>query len=90
MDVIYAVLRRIRAGRSPVWGDDQHLHHQLLKMGWSKRQVALFYWIFTLVLGLAALQLNSQMKIYTIILVAVIVGGMLLWINSFLSQKPRE
>lgn len=89
MDVIYAIIRRIRAGRSPVWGDAEHLHHQLLKLGLSKTQVAMLYWIFTAILGAIALQLNSQMKIYTILLIFVTVGGMLLWINSLLSSNRR-
>lgn len=89
MDVVYAIIRRVRAGRSPVWGDDEHLHHQLLKLGLSKTQVAMLYWIFTALLGTIALQLNSQMKIYTILLIFVSVGGVLLWINSLLSSNRR-
>jgi len=89
MDVVYAIGRRIFAGRSPVWGDDQHLHHRLLKLGWSKRQVAAFYWVVTAILGTLALQLNSELKIYTIVLIAVVVGGLLLWINLFLSSGRR-
>lgn len=90
MDVIYVIGRRIAAGKSPVWGDTNHLHHQLLKIGWSKRRVAAFYWLVTAILGAIALQLNSQMKIYTILLIAVIVGGVLLWINLFLSSSQSE
>ena len=90
MDVVYVIGRRIAAGKSPVWGDTNHLHHQLLKLGWSKRKVAAFYWLVTAMLGAIALQLNSQMKIYTILLIAVIVGGVLLWINLFLSSNQSE
>jgi len=90
MDVIYVIARRIAAHKSPVWGDTNHLHHQLLKLGYSKSQVAMFYWTVTAILGFVALQLNSQMKIYTILLIAVTVGGALLWINLFLSQKQSE
>lgn len=90
MDVIYVIGRRLHAHKSPVWGDTNHLHHQLLKIGWSKRQVAMFYWLITAVLGTIALQLNSQMKIYTILLIAVSVGGALLWINLFLSSNQSE
>lgn len=89
MDVVYAMLRRLRSGTSPVWGDDKHLHHQLLKLGWSKRQVAFFYWLVTSGLGYAALRLNSELKIYTIVLIAVAVGGLLIWINLFLSSNRR-
>ncbi len=90
MDVIYVIGRRLAAGKSPVWGDTNHLHHQLLKLGWSKRKVAMFYWLVTAILGAIALQLNSQMKIYTILLIAVSVGGALLWINLSLSSNRSE
>ncbi|MFH2085264.1 MAG: MraY family glycosyltransferase [bacterium] len=90
MDVVYVIGRRIASGKSPVWGDTSHLHHQLLKIGWSKRKVASFYWLVTAILGTVALQLNSQMKIYTILLIAVSVGGALLWINLFLSSNQSE
>lgn len=90
MDVVYVIGRRIAAGKSPVWGDTNHLHHQLLKIGWSKRAVAMFYWLVTAILGVIALQLNPEMKIYTILLIAVIVGGVLLWINLFLSSNQSE
>jgi len=89
-DVIYVIGRRIWAGKSPVWGDTNHLHHQLLRLGWSKRAVAMFYWVVTAGLGVLALQLNSQMKIYTILLIALSVGGILLWINLFLSSNQSE
>lgn len=90
MDVIYVIGRRLYAGKSPVWGDANHLHHQLLKLGWNKKQVAIFYWLVTAMLGSVALQLNSEMKIYTILLIAVSVGGALLWINLFLSSNRSE
>lgn len=90
MDVVYVILRRMAAGRSPVWGDTNHLHHQLLRLGWSKRQVAGFYWLLTAILGSVALQLNSQMKIYTMLLIAIVLGGILLWINLYISANRSE
>jgi UDP-GlcNAc:undecaprenyl-phosphate GlcNAc-1-phosphate transferase len=90
MDVIYVIARRIAEHKSPVWGDTNHLHHKLLQLGWSKRSVALFYWTVTAILGFIALQLNSQMKIYTILIIAVSVGGALLWINLSLSSSQSE
>ena len=87
MDVVYAIIRRLASGKSPVWGDDKHLHHGLLKLGWSKRKIAAFYWGMSALLGVAALMVNSQLKIYTIVLIGVVVGGMLAWINLALSSN---
>jgi len=33
------------------------------------------------ILGLLALKLNSQYKLYTMVLLAVIIGGGLIWLN---------
>ena len=38
-DLVLAVVRRTRAGRSPFAPDKQHLHHRLLEIGHSHRQI---------------------------------------------------
>jgi UDP-GlcNAc:undecaprenyl-phosphate GlcNAc-1-phosphate transferase len=81
MDAIYTVIRRLLKGKSPVWGDRGHLHHLLLDHGWSKPQIAFFYWLITFVMGCLALQLNSTQKLFTIAMTALIVGGLILWLN---------
>ena len=84
-DTGYVVIRRIFSGKSPVWGDSEHLHHKLLAVGFSKRQVAAFYWILTAALGVIALNLNASYKLYTIIGVLIVIGGLLLW----LTYRPK-
>ncbi len=37
-DLVLAVVRRTRAGRSPFAPDKQHLHHRLLEIGHSHRR----------------------------------------------------
>ena len=49
--------------------------------GWGKRRIAIFYWVMSAILGLIALQLNSAQKLYTMILITVALGGLLLWLN---------
>ena len=80
-DTGYAIARRILTGKSPVWGDAGHLHHKLLSVGLSKRQVAVFYWILTAILGIIAINLNASYKLYTIIGVSVVIGGLILWLS---------
>ncbi len=77
-DALFTIARRIRAGKSPFWGDRGHMHHKLLDVfNWSMPQVAVFYWACSLVLGLLSLYLNTQQKLLTIILVLVLVFGVL-------------
>lgn len=90
MDAIYTIFRRILAGKSPVWGDRGHLHHLLLDIGWSKKKVALFYWVISLFLGILALQLNSKQKMFTIVMLVVGVGGVILWLRYFINSSKRQ
>src|SRR5215831_11818585 len=45
-DLLLAVIRRTRAGRSPLAADRQHLHHRLLNMGHSHRQSVLLLYLW--------------------------------------------
>jgi UDP-GlcNAc:undecaprenyl-phosphate GlcNAc-1-phosphate transferase len=82
IDTGYVVIKRILSGKSPFWGDRGHLHHRLLDAGLSKAQVAALYWLFTGVLGVLALNLNTASKFYTIIGVALFTGGLILWLTK--------
>lgn len=87
VDAVYSITRRIISGHSPVWHDRGHLHHKILdEWHWGKRRAAIFYWGVTALLGILALNLNSQHKIYTIVMLIVIVGGLFLWFNFFSSK----
>lgn len=84
VDAVYSIIRRLLQGRSPVWGDRGHLHHKVLdEWRWGKRKAAFFYWGITALLGILALSLNSQQKFYTMVMLAIIVGGLLLWFKLF-------
>jgi UDP-GlcNAc:undecaprenyl-phosphate/decaprenyl-phosphate GlcNAc-1-phosphate transferase len=45
-DLVLAVIRRTRAGRSPFSPDKQHLHHRLLEIGHSHRRAVLIIWLW--------------------------------------------
>ena len=45
-DLVLAVVRRTRAGRSPISADKQHLHHRLLEIGHSQRRAVLIMWLW--------------------------------------------
>lgn len=81
IDTGYTIIRRILNGKSPVWGDRGHLHHRLLDAGMSKSQVAILYWVLTALLGLLALNLNTASKLYTMIGIAAILGGLILFLT---------
>jgi UDP-GlcNAc:undecaprenyl-phosphate GlcNAc-1-phosphate transferase len=91
IDAFYSIVRRLLAHRSPVWGDRGHLHHKLLdELGWNKRKTAVFYWLGTAMLGILALNLRSLQKFYTIVMLLVIIGSLLLWFNLFPAWSNRS
>ncbi len=91
IDAVYTLLRRIGKGKSLVLADRGHLHHRLMDLGWGKRRIALFYWGVSAILGLVSLTVTSRQKIFTFLLVAVVIGGFLLWVNFFTQfSKPQD
>jgi len=83
LDALYAIFRRVRAGKSPFFGDRAHLHHKLLDLGWSHQKIALFYWLATLVLGISALGVSGKAKLMAIITA----GGTVGFLIAFVSLK---
>lgn len=90
IDGVFTILRRIADGQSPLLGDRGHLHHKLLELGWTQRQVALFYWLLCAILGAVALSLSSSGKLFAGIIIGIIILGGLLWLNMILPLKARK
>lgn len=88
LDMVLAVLRRVRAGKSPFHPDRLHMHHRLLGLGHSHRRSVLIMYLWTAVFafGAAALALFST----TIVLVAVGAGVVGAVVVTMLGRQPRE
>ncbi|OIP97426.1 hypothetical protein COT69_02290 [candidate division WWE3 bacterium CG09_land_8_20_14_0_10_39_24] len=87
LDGIVAIIRRISKGQSPFYGDREHLHHKLLDMGWSKPQVALFYWAITALLGVVAIASSGKDTILTITTFGGVAGFVIIIFNLFNIKK---
>ena len=81
IDGIFTIIRRVLSGKSPFWHDKKHLHHLLLKRGYSHRRIALFYWLISAILGSLALVLSSKGKLFAIVMLAIIVSGTILFLQ---------
>ena len=64
VDLVLAVVRRQRAGRSPSAPDKQHLHHRLLEIGHSHRRAVLVMYLWA---GLVA---------FGVVVVSLATGGL--------------
>ena len=89
-DGVFTIIRRVATGHSPFWHDKKHFHHLLLSAGFGQRRIALFYWIVSAIFGSLALILSSKGKLFAIILVVILVGGSLLFLNLFLRYKDDK
>lgn len=54
LDMGLAVIRRVRAGKSPFHPDRMHLHHRLLDFGHSHRRAVLIMYVWTAVVAFGA------------------------------------
>ncbi|WP_336651861.1 MULTISPECIES: MraY family glycosyltransferase [unclassified Leucobacter] len=73
-DFSLAVVRRLRAGKSPFSADRQHLHHRLLDMGHSPLQAVFIFYLGTAVLSVAVLLVFTQQS-WVLPVVVLVVGG---------------
>lgn len=89
-DGAFTIFRRLATGHSPFWHDKKHLHHLLLSNGVGQRGVALFYWVLSAIFGSLALFLSSRGKIFAIIMLVIIVGGTLLFLNLLVKRNGKE
>jgi UDP-GlcNAc:undecaprenyl-phosphate/decaprenyl-phosphate GlcNAc-1-phosphate transferase len=59
VDLVLAVIRRTRAGRSPFSADKHHLHHRLLEIGHSHRRAVLIMWMWAALIAFGGVLASS-------------------------------
>ena len=81
-DAIFAMVRRVSKGQSPMQADRGHLHHRLIDMGFSQKQSVFILYIISGILGLSAIILAESgslraMLLLASVLVVILIGGLL-------------
>jgi len=82
-DTIAAVLRRTLHKRSISAKDKSHLHHRLLRLGFTHRQTVLVIYALAIIFSLTAILFPISSFWGTVVLVAGLVFGVVLFIASF-------
>jgi UDP-GlcNAc:undecaprenyl-phosphate/decaprenyl-phosphate GlcNAc-1-phosphate transferase len=73
LDVAWVIVYRLMRGRSPfAGGDDAHLSHRLLALGWSQRRVALVLYGVCLTFGALSLVLTKMDKLFGFALLVLV------------------
>jgi UDP-GlcNAc:undecaprenyl-phosphate GlcNAc-1-phosphate transferase len=70
-DLVLAVVRRTRAGRSPFSPDKEHLHHRLLEIGHSHRRAVLIMWLWAGLIAFGGVVASLYASRLTLVLLAV-------------------
>lgn len=91
LDFSMAVLRRLRAGKSPFSADRKHLHHRLLDMGHTHPNAVriLYGWTFAASVGVL-LYMFVPWWVATIALAVAFAGCLLLTLAPLTRRKARE
>lgn len=71
-DTVFAIVRRVSKGKSPMSPDRGHLHHRLLDMGFSQRQTVAILYTLTAILCLTAVVISIKGYLRGAFLVAAV------------------
>lgn len=82
LDLALAVIRRVKAGRSPFAADSEHLHHKLLSMGHSHRRTAIILYAWT-----AAFAVPPVISAFAPIWIGLLIGALILAFSLFLLKE---
>lgn len=76
LDTLLAIVRRTRAGRSPLSPDKMHLHHRLLQIGHSHRRAVLliYLWVGIIAFGAASTIFFDPRYTGAVMLAAIVVA----------------
>ena len=91
LDTTFAILRRYLGGQPIFKPDKGHLHHRLLKLGFTQRQAVFLVYVISAVLGLSAIALTEvctqiAVMIVLVVLLAIFFGARKLGVLSLASR----
>ena len=86
LDLLLAVVRRTRAGRSPFAPDKLHLHHRLLEIGHSHRRAVLLIYLWAALLAFGAVAL-TLFDVYVVVW-SISVGLLIAVLGSRVPRLP--
>ncbi|MFN2478798.1 MAG: glycosyltransferase family 4 protein [Pseudonocardiaceae bacterium] len=88
LDLLLAVVRRTRAGRSPFAADKLHLHHRLLEIGHSHRRAVLLIYLWAALLAFGAVAL-TLFDVYVVVW-SIMLGLLVAMVGSMIPRLPAR
>lgn len=90
VDFVWVIGERIKAGVSIFDPDRRHLHHKLLRLGWSQKKIALFFYAITLFLSILALNTRLTGKLAAVFFGMMLIVGIRLAIDRKIRSRADE
>lgn len=91
-DTLFAMIRRFLKGQPMLSPDGAHIHHRLIKRGFSQRQAVIFLYTVTSILCILAVTIiSADIWKFIILIIAIIIFIVLALINfQKTKDKPEE
>lgn len=90
-DTLFAMVRRIAKGQPPLKPDGAHIHHRLIKIGFTQKQaVLLLYTISTILCMIAVLIISADFWKIILLLLAFICFMLLEFISMVKEKKYQD
>lgn len=92
IDMAWLIFWRVMHGRSAASAGRDHLHHHLLDLGFSQRQVVLFYYALSAVCGgIALLDVMTPLtKLLALVVLGVVIVSMLFYFSIRKVEQKEE
>jgi len=87
MDTILAVFRRLINKKNIFKADKEHIHHKLLRLGWSQKAIAYFAYFTTFLFGMIAIGFSFSTKRAVI---CILISLLLFLLGCFYFWLKRE
>ena len=68
-DTLFAIIRRILNGQSPMQGDRSHLHHRLIDLGFNQKQAVAIMYSISSILGIGSIVMAARGVVSGVILI---------------------
>lgn len=91
LDVAWLIISRTLGGHSPAHAGRDHLHYRLLDLGFSPRQIVVFYYTLSASFGLLGVTDTSMLaKLIALLLLGLVVGAVFVYVSLGKEEVRRK
>jgi len=85
LDFVMAIVRRVRAGRSPFSADREHLHHRIMRMGLTQQRTTVVLYLWT-----AMFAVPTAIAAFIPIWIALLVGAVIFVLSILVIKQNKN